>query len=241
MLEKLEKFQIIILSVVLAAGLIWATNIATSNLSKDTIFVTGSSSKNVTSDSGRLEFSIQVRKTSKAEAFAEVSKQIPQINKYLQDKGIQPDEIELKPSSGYNTYRQLPNGVSTGEIAYYNLSQNIVIKSNDVNKIKSISTDITNLINKGIDINVYSPEYFYSKLSDMKVEMLEDATADAKNRASAMLKATHNRVGKIQSVNMGVFQITPVDSTSVSDMGISDTSSIEKKITSVANVTFRIK
>ena len=75
----------------------------------------------------------------------------------------------------------------------------------------------------------------------MKVEMLKDATADAQNRASAMLKATHNKVGKIQSVNMGVFQITPVDSTNVSDMGISDTSSIEKKITSVANVTFRIK
>lgn len=56
-----------------------------------------------------------------------------------------------------------------------------------------------------------------------------------------MLKATHNRPGKIQSVNMGVFQITPVDSTNVSDMGINDTSSIDKKVTAVANVVFRIK
>ena len=78
-------------------------------------------------------------------------------------------------------------------------------------------------------------------LSDMKVQMLEEATKDAKQRADAMLKATHNRTGKIQSVRMGVFQITPVDSTNVSDMGISDTSTIEKKITSVANVTFQIK
>ncbi len=71
--------------------------------------------------------------------------------------------------------------------------------------------------------------------------MLEEATKDAKHRASAMLKATHNRVGKIQSVRMGVFQVTPVNSTDVSDMGISDTTTIEKKITSVANVTFGIK
>ena len=71
--------------------------------------------------------------------------------------------------------------------------------------------------------------------------MLEEATKDAKQRAAAMLKATHNHVGKIQSVRMGVFQITPVDSNDVSDMGISDTSSIEKKITSVANVTFSVK
>ena len=54
MFEKLEKFQITILAVVLAAGLIWATQIATARISKDVISVTGSSYKTVTSDSGRL-------------------------------------------------------------------------------------------------------------------------------------------------------------------------------------------
>ena len=56
-----------------------------------------------------------------------------------------------------------------------------------------------------------------------------------------MLKATQNSVGKIQSVRMGVYQITPVNSTDVSDMGINDTSSIDKKVTAVANVSFKIK
>ncbi len=75
----------------------------------------------------------------------------------------------------------------------------------------------------------------------MKVELLKDATTDAKDRAVAMLKATHNRPGKIEALQMGVFQITPVDSTNVSDMGINDTSTIDKKVTAVANVVFRIK
>ena len=130
---------------------------------------------------------------------------------------------------------------SSNEIAYYNLSQNFTVRSNDVKLIKEVSSDISNLISQNIDINAYEPQYFYSKLSDMKVKMLQEATKDAKSRASAMLKSTNNRVGKIQSVKMGVFQVTPVDSNDVSDMGISDTSSIEKKITSVANVTFSVK
>ena len=116
-----------------------------------------------------------------------------------------------------------------------------MIKSNDVKVIKEISSDIQNLLNQGIDINITSTEYFYSKLGDLKVELLEDATKDAKDRAKAMLKATRNHPGKIQSVQMGVFQITPTDSTNVSDMGINDTSTIEKKVTAVANVVFRIK
>ena len=117
----------------------------------------------------------------------------------------------------------------------------ISVKSKDVVKIKEIAGTLPELIERGIDVNVYEPSYFYSKLSEQKIKMLEEATKDAKQRASAMLKATHNRVGKIQSVRMGVFQVTPVDSNDVSDMGISDTTSIEKKITSVANVTFSVK
>ena len=56
-----------------------------------------------------------------------------------------------------------------------------------------------------------------------------------------MLKANRNHVGQIKQVRMGVFQITAPDSTDVSDGGINDSSTIEKKVTAVANVTFSIK
>ena len=150
-------------------------------------------------------------------------------------------DVDVKSINGYVSYKLAPNGMSTNEIAYYNLSQPISIKSDDVNKIKDVSLDIVSLMDKGIDIEVRNTSYSYSKLSDLKVKLLESATTDAKQRAAAMLKSTHNSVGHIQSVRMGVFQITPVDSTDVSDMGINDTSTIEKKITAVSNVTFRIK
>ena len=168
-----------------------------------------------------------------------VKKQLPIVKKYLMDKGI--TDIDVSASNGYYSYKYLPNGNVTNETAYYNLSQPIVIKSNDVQKIKEISSEIQSLLDQGIDINVTNTEYFYSGLSELKVDLLKEATKDAKDRATGMLKATHNRPGKIQSVNMGVFQITPVDSTNVSDMGINDTSSIDKKVTAVANVVFRIK
>ena len=94
---------------------------------------------------------------------------------------------------------------------------------------------------QGIDINVYNVSYNYSKLPELKISLLEKASTDAKARAASMLKATHNQVGNIQSVRMGVYQITPVDSTDVSNMGINDSSTIDKKVTAVANITFKIK
>ena len=241
MFEKLEKFQLVALAIILALGFFFSAKIITSAVSGDTVTVTGSFSQNVLSDNGKFEFELTTHQPTKAMAYNVINKQRPEVLKYLESKGFDKSEINVKITNGYNTYKTLPNGHISNEIEYYNLSQNFVINSKDVNKIKETASDIPNLINKGIDINVYDPSYFYSKLSDIKVKMLEEATKDAKSRASAMLKATNNKVGKIQSVKMGVFQITPADSNDVSDMGISDTSSIEKKITSVANVTFSIK
>lgn len=239
MFEKLEKLQLVWLGIVLALGLVFAVNIGTNALSKDKITVTGSAYKIVKSDSARLEFEITTRKASKQQAYKTVQAQLPTVMDYLKSKGL--TDVEVNASSGYITYKYSANGSMTNNIAYYNLSQPVVVKSNDVNKIKEVSSDIQSLLDKGIDINIFSTQYFYSQLGDLKVQLLQDATTDAKDRASAMLKATHNRPGKIEAVQMGVFQITPVDSTNVSDMGINDTSTIDKKVTAVANVVFRIK
>ena len=242
MLERIEKLQIAILGLLLAFGLIFAVKVGVSSVSKNSVTVTGSAYEIVQSDSGNLEISLNVRRPNKALAYSQAKKQLPVIMDYLKSKGFDVDkDVDVKSINGYFSYKLAPNGMSTNEIAYYNLSQPISIKSDDVNKIKDVSLDIVSLMDKGIDIEVRNTSYSYSKLSDLKVKLLESATTDAKQRAAAMLKSTHNSVGNIQSVRMGVFQITPVDSTDVSDMGINDTSTIEKKITAVSNVTFRIK
>lgn len=241
MWEKIERFQILSLAVIFALGGIIATGMIVNSISNNTVSVTGSYSQNVTSDSGLLDLELRSRKANKTLSYEVINKQRPIVINYLKKQGFKEENIEIKPISAYAVYEVSPNGASTNRIEAYDASQKISIKSNDVQKIKKVATEISDLTSEGIDIYVFEPEYFYSKLSDLKVTMLEEATKDAKQRASAMLKPTHNRVGKVKSVKMGVFQVTPVDSTNVSDYGINDTSAIEKKVTSVANVIFGIK
>ena len=56
-----------------------------------------------------------------------------------------------------------------------------------------------------------------------------------------MAKNAGSKVGRLRSARMGVFQVTPANSTMVTDYGINDTSSIEKDITSVVSVSFEIR
>ena len=72
-------------------------------------------------------------------------------------------------------------------------------------------------------------------------EVSRQATENAKKRAESMAKASGNKIGSIRSARMGVFQITPVNSFDVSDYGMNDTTSLEKKVNAVVNVEFAIE
>lgn len=239
MLERIEKLQVLTVGILAVLTLLICAKMLTASFSGNIISVTGSAYEIVKSDSGTLNFEITTKRNTKQEAYTASQEQYKIVEKYLQEKQIK--KIEKKTVNGYYNYKRDYNGSYTNIPESYNLSQPVTISSDNVELIKEISTDIASLITKGIDINVYSPSYAYSKLPELKVTLLEKASTDAKNRAASMLKATHNSVGKIHSVRMGVYQITPVDSTDVSDMGINDATSIDKKVTAVANISFKIK
>lgn len=241
-MEKIKNFQIILSCLIITLGIIFSSIIFSSKIPKDeNITVTGSSSKIVKSDIAKLGFQIQSRALTQKEAYAILKKNYPIVEKYLLEKGIKKEEIDVKTVNSYYNYKTTPNGYTTNEIISYNASQIIEISSKDVNKIKEISTDIQILADKGISLNIFQPEYFYSDLASIKIDLLKEASKDAKQRAQSMLEATNAKVGTVKSMRMGVFQITPPDSNSVSNMGMNDTTTIDKKVTAVANVVFKIK
>ena len=240
MIEKIEKLQTLIVGIIVVLAIIISAILIITAFSGNTIAVTGSASEIIKSDRGSVSFNINVKSIDKREDYVILQKQLKVLEKYLADKNI--NLIEQKTINGYYNYkRDLKTGAYTNIPESYNLSQPITISSDNVELIKEISNNITGLISQGIDINVYNVSYDYSKLPELKVSLLEKASIDAKARAASMLKATNNNVGKIQSVRMGVYQITPVDSTDVSNMGINDSSTIDKKVTAVANISFKIK
>ncbi len=242
MYEKLKDFQIIIVAILLGIILLVCTVLACNVIKKDGISVTGSAFKIVKSDTAILKLELKSRSASKSAAYNVIKTQIPTVKEYLIKEGINENEISILPPNNYPNYKTNPsNGYSTNIIESYNFAQIIQIKTNNVDKIKELSVSAQSLLDKGIDLNIETPEYYYSKLGEIKVELLKEASQDAKQRAKGMLSATGNNVGKISSVKMGVFQITPADSTEVSDYGMNDTTSVEKKVTAVANVVFCIK
>ncbi len=133
----------------------------------------------------------------------------------------------------------------------YNIySQAITISSSDVNKIKDLSLNLNSKLNydktnesyfNSVNVSITNTQYLYTKLSEIKTEMLNEATRNAFERADSIAKSTNNRAGEVITASQGVFQITAKDSTDSSDYGMYDTSTIDKKITAVVRVSFKVK
>ena len=242
----MNKDNLFIPSLVIAATLIICTIIVTSTwksnyASNQTINVTGSAKKEITSDLGVLRGTISVRSSTAEGAYRELLNQKPALVSYLSGKGFPEDKIEFFTINSYPVYEINSNGYQTGKITAYNYSQRMEIQSTDVNKIKEISLDISSLIEKGVNFNVEMPEYHYTKLADLKIEIQADASKDAMIRAQRIAEATGRELGPMRSARMGVLQITPRLSNMISDYGINDLSSIEKEITAVVNASFEIE
>lgn len=232
-------------SAVLAVGIVIATIIGgwffvKGKRNDQTITVTGSAKKQITSDLVIWRAALSYQAPALSDAYKSLSEAIPKVRAYMVSKGIADNQITASAISSQTLHGRTADGAETSEITGYSLRQELEVRSNDVQKISQIAREATELINQGILIESGTPEYHYTKLGDLKIEMLAAAAKDAKERAAKIAESTGSSIGSVRNARMGVLQITPLNSNEVSDSGMNDTSSLEKEITAVVNIGFAV-
>lgn len=206
----------------------------------EAITVTGSAKKRIKSDFVVWSAGVSAQSAKLTDAYHQLSDSVPRIKQYLIGKGIPEEQMTVSSITTTTLKKQDSNGAETSEITGYSLKQEIEVKSTDVDKIAQIAREATELINQEILIESNPPRYYYTQIGDLKIEMLGEAAKDAKVRAEKIAASTGNSIGAVRTAKMGVLQITPADSTEVSDSGIYDTSTIDKDMTAVVNVSFAV-
>jgi len=203
------------------------------------ITVTGSAKTTATADNVVWTLNVALSSQLVADAVKKVGADVDAVSAYLTKGGIPADALTLGAVSSYAN-EEWQNGNNTGRILSYRASRDITVRTKDVQLVYKLSQGIGSLLQNGVNVNNYGPQYYISTLSDLRPQLLEDAMKDAKTRAVAITKAVGGSVGAVQSVKSGVFQVTTPDSTMVSDGGAYDTSTIEKTVTSTVSVTFAV-
>ena len=214
-----------------------------------TIAVTGSAKKRIKSDLIVWRASVSAESPSLAEAYGKLSRDAEKVKEFLVAHGAAENQIivsavvttPIRPAqrSSFSLPGAQPEAFS-GRISGYNLKQSLEIRSPEIEKITTVSRQVTDLIVQGILLESEAPEYLYTRLAETKVEILAAAAKDARDRAQQIAASAGGNVGEIRSAEMGVLQITAADENRVSDYGENDTKSLDKDITAVVHVSFAL-
>ncbi len=180
-----------------------------------TVSVVGLAEKEFESDLIVYSFNYSVLNMDMKAGYEQLKKQNEIVKKYLTEKGISDKDVAFKAiSNNRETDYEYDN--ATGHSRYifkgYLLTQTVRIESKNIAAIETLYKDIVELLDQGIVIQSNEPSYYYTKLSDLKIEMLAAAAKDARNRAEAISQNAGGKLGKLKNASMGVFQITAPNS-----------------------------
>jgi len=165
---------------------------------------------------------------------------------FFQKNGVASADVTVGPVMTNPTYPELKfnpqaaQALGKDALTEYTLSQTVVVQSDDVQKITALAQNVGSLIDEGVNFTTNDLEYYYTKLPQVRAAITAKAVEDARNRAQSIAKASGVSLGPLVSVNSGVLQLTPLNSTMTSNEGTYDTTTIEKTLTAVVRASFKI-
>lgn len=179
--------------------------------STENISITGGAEVDFVSDQIVWKGSYNRKMMDLKSAYALLKDDEDRVRTYLTGKGIGENEmvfsaisIDKEFSYQYDQYGRQSSAEFTG----YNLRQSVTVDSKKIDQVEKVSREVTELIENGIEFNSSSPAYYYSKLSELKIDLLAKASADARLRAETIVKNVGGKLGGLRKSSMGVFQIT---------------------------------
>jgi hypothetical protein len=215
----LDKSKIIASAFITIAIITFASIVSKSwrktHVSYQTIAVTGLGQKDFKSDLIVWTASFSRTANTLSEASRFINDDLTLVKEFLTKKGINSNEITFSTVKINRNYKSIYNkegSVTGNEFVGFTLSQFITIESKNSELIEKMIGQISELIEKGIEFSANEPNYYYTKLKDLKVELLKQATEDAYFRATTIAQNAKSSVGILKSATMGVFQITAQNS-----------------------------
>ncbi|MBT8223169.1 MAG: SIMPL domain-containing protein [Eudoraea sp.] len=136
------------------------------------------------------------------------------VNTFFINQGFKPDEITRGTTNISDARANLYNTNTQSPYRYLAVSE-FTIRTRDITKLKTALAESLSLMSEGIILgskNTWRPiEYIFTGLNDLKPEMIEEATKNARQVAIKFAEDSQSRVGKIRIARQGLFTINDRD------------------------------
>lgn len=203
-------------SLVFGATLIAASWILASHLreignARQSIVVKGLAEKDIQADYAEMKLGLRVVAPKFDEALASLRKLKPELDQFITSREFPASALQDGRESVDANYIQeeLENGRTRQVQRGYSASQQVVIKTKDLNKIAALAKAALEKEASGFPITYSQPNYLVSDLEKVKMSLIGAATQNAKARADEFARVGQVKVGVMRSASQGAFYILP--------------------------------
>jgi hypothetical protein len=146
--------------------------------------------------------------------YSAIDQSAESIQTFLQNAGIKQEEITVSTPAIVDKSAQQYGNEST-LLFRYTASQSVTVYSDNIKAVRTVMGKLSELGKQGIVLtgeNYESQtEYIFTRLNDVKPDMIEEATKKAREVAEKFALDSKSKLGKIKSASQGQFSISPRD------------------------------
>jgi uncharacterized protein len=211
---------------------------------RETVVVTGSARYPISANLATWHLSVRAQEATPSAAIKALRLKVAQVDAFLTQGGLPAAAVSRPPIGVAQVSVSVPTGLKKPafrQVPAWRVSQGFSIQTVQIDTLTRIASQVGNLLAAGTDVSLSPIDYLSTHLTAAKFAALGLAVADARKRASTIAQGLDARLGAVQQTTLGVYQITPRNSTAVSDYGFDDVTSRLKDVEAVVNVTFLLK
>ncbi|WP_455498718.1 SIMPL domain-containing protein [Coprobacter sp.] len=213
-----KRFQLPIAGLLIAIGLYllgWTLSHALLEIKdKDRIVtVKGLAEKEVSADKVIWPLAFKEIGNDMISMYDELNRKNQIIITFLKNNGITENEISLSAPQIIDMKAERYSNIQSPY--RYNITSVITVTSGQIDRVRKLMDKQADLLKLGVAITggeyQYSPQFFFTKLNEIKPGMIEEATKNARSSAEKFAKDSDSELGKIKRANQGQFIIEDRD------------------------------
>jgi uncharacterized protein len=244
MIHKLQDSRAVLLGAVAifaigltTSGYVLGDGLRRAKMAERTVTVRGVSERNVTADLATWTVDFSHQGTDLAPVQGSVDAQAHAVRAFLQRAGFRPDEIT---DSDVSVTREQPNDSSGQAVGPQRLTvkRSIQLRTNDVMKARTAYARQAELLHDGVEMSGSNVSYTFTRLNDLKPEMIAEADRNARRSAEQFAHDSGADVGRIKTASQGYFSVGPRDGEACDDCTSSGGSSPFQKVRVVTTIDY---
>ncbi|MEN8760492.1 MAG: SIMPL domain-containing protein [Desulfobacterales bacterium] len=175
-----------------------------------TVTVKGLSEREVPADIAIWPITFQEAGNDLNDLFSSIQQKNTLIVDFLANMGFKKDEISVSPPGVLDKQAAGYSGSDTFKFRYSGNST-ITVYSENVDKVREAMNKLVELGKQGIAFALQGyqaqTEFVFTKLNELKPEMVEEATKNAREVADKFARDSNSTLGKIKKASQGQFSI----------------------------------